>query len=125
MRAQRLMLWCGVAVGMAAIALASPMAAQGPGLRGSIPRTADGHPDLQGTYDIATITPLDRPAQFGSVGGPEVDPNPRRQRSASGLDSGLSYALAGPAALSEASGLTAPRKYAALRRAASGFIRGT
>jgi hypothetical protein len=60
------MLWCGVAVGMAAIALASPVAAQGPALRGSIPRTADGHPDLQGTYDIATITPLDRPAQFGS-----------------------------------------------------------
>jgi hypothetical protein len=47
-RAQRLRLWCGVAVGMAAIALASPIAAQGPALRGSIPRTADGHPDLQG-----------------------------------------------------------------------------
>src|SRR5256885_6748981 len=23
-------------------------------------RTADGHPDLQGTYDIATMTPLER-----------------------------------------------------------------
>jgi hypothetical protein len=29
-------------------------------------RTADGHPDLQGTYEIATITPLERPAQFGN-----------------------------------------------------------
>src|SRR5437867_6487384 len=26
------------------------------------PRTADGHPDLQGTYDVATMTPLERPA---------------------------------------------------------------
>jgi hypothetical protein len=29
-------------------------------------RTADGHPDLQGTYDVATITPLERPSTFGS-----------------------------------------------------------
>jgi hypothetical protein len=29
-------------------------------------RTADGHPDLQGVYEIATITPLERPAQFGT-----------------------------------------------------------
>jgi len=28
----------------------------------SIPRTADGHPDLQGTYDLATLTPLERRA---------------------------------------------------------------
>ena len=27
-----------------------------------IPRTADGHPDLQGTYDLATLTPLERRA---------------------------------------------------------------
>ena len=26
-----------------------------------LPRTADGHPDLQGTYDLATITPVERP----------------------------------------------------------------
>ena len=30
------------------------------------PRTADGHPDLQGTYDVATLTPLERPATFGN-----------------------------------------------------------
>jgi hypothetical protein len=29
---------------------------------GSVPRTPDGHPDLQGTYDLATLTPLTRPA---------------------------------------------------------------
>src|SRR5437773_9851135 len=29
-------------------------------------RTPGGHPDLQGVYEIATITPLERPAQFGN-----------------------------------------------------------
>lgn len=28
------------------------------------PRTADGHPDLQGIWSNATITPLERPAEF-------------------------------------------------------------
>src|SRR5215813_13361687 len=28
----------------------------------SLPRTPDGHPDLQGTYDLATLTPLERRA---------------------------------------------------------------
>ena len=32
----------------------------------SAPRTPDGHPDLQGTYDLATLTPLERPAMFGN-----------------------------------------------------------
>src|SRR5262245_28675917 len=30
------------------------------------PRTSDGHPDFQGTYDVATITPLERPAGLGN-----------------------------------------------------------
>jgi hypothetical protein len=29
---------------------------------GGVPRMPDGHPDLQGTYDIASLTPLERPA---------------------------------------------------------------
>jgi hypothetical protein len=28
----------------------------------NVPRLADGHPDLQGTYDLATITPMERAA---------------------------------------------------------------
>src|SRR4249920_2742637 len=28
----------------------------------AIPRLADGHPDLQGTYDLATLTPVERAA---------------------------------------------------------------
>src|SRR5688500_4110494 len=30
-----------------------------------VPRTPWGHPDLQGTWDYKTITPLERPQQFG------------------------------------------------------------
>src|SRR5215218_5938401 len=30
--------------------------------KSAIPRTADGHPDLTGTYDLATLTPVERPA---------------------------------------------------------------
>lgn len=32
----------------------------------AIARTADGHPDLQGMYDVATITQLERPKEFGN-----------------------------------------------------------
>jgi hypothetical protein len=32
----------------------------------TLPRTPDGHPDLQGTYDLATMTPLERPAALGT-----------------------------------------------------------
>ncbi len=32
---------------------------------GEIPRRPDGRPDLSGTYDIATLTPLQRPSELG------------------------------------------------------------
>ena len=32
---------------------------------GGIPRTPSGHPDLSGTYDVSTLTPLNRPEEFG------------------------------------------------------------
>src|SRR5215831_14663019 len=34
-------------------------------------RLADGHPDLQGTYDIATMTPLERPRNAPPAYSPE------------------------------------------------------
>ena len=40
------------------LAAAPPAATTGP-------RTADGHPDLSGMYDIATLTPLNRPGNVG------------------------------------------------------------
>jgi hypothetical protein len=43
-----------------------PLAAQSAGQRPTTAlRTADGHPDFQGTYDVSTITPLQRPAGLG------------------------------------------------------------
>ena len=32
-----------------------------------IRRTADGRPDLSGTYDGSTLTPLERPPEFGDL----------------------------------------------------------
>jgi hypothetical protein len=29
-----------------------------------VPRTPDGRPDLQGVWSFATLTPLERPAEF-------------------------------------------------------------
>ncbi len=46
--------------------LVAGVAAQAPAKKpapaGGIPRMADGHPDLQGTYDLGTLTPLERAA---------------------------------------------------------------
>ena len=44
---------------LACLTLAASMTAA------DIPRTADGRPDLSGTYDAATLTPLQRPAKYG------------------------------------------------------------
>ena len=33
-----------------------------PAAKRSVPRLPDGHPDLQGMYDLATLTPVERPA---------------------------------------------------------------
>ncbi|MBZ5610890.1 MAG: hypothetical protein LAP38_21715 [Acidobacteriia bacterium] len=51
----------------AAALMAAPLAAQAPAARKkswTMPRLGDGHPDLQGIWTNATITPLERPAQF-------------------------------------------------------------
>src|SRR5438093_641661 len=46
------------AVAAAVISIA-PLAGQ---TKSAVPRLADGHPDLQGTYDLATLTPVERTA---------------------------------------------------------------
>ena len=45
------------------LALAAPAVIQAQ----EIPRTPGGRPDLSGTYDIATLTPLQRPERFGDT----------------------------------------------------------
>jgi hypothetical protein len=61
----------GVALGLVAL-MALPAAGQvtntmtntnaltNTAARSDLPRTPEGHPDLQGTYDLATMTPLER-----------------------------------------------------------------
>lgn len=51
------------------ITLSSSVAGQSPrrpAPANALPRTADGHPDLQGVFDYATATPLQRPAAFAN-----------------------------------------------------------
>ena len=50
----------GMAVGLVLVAAAVAMSAA----EKDIPRTSDGHPDLQGTWSYATLTTLERPAEF-------------------------------------------------------------
>jgi hypothetical protein len=38
----------------------------------TVPRLADGRPDLQGTYDLNTLTPVDRPRDMPAVLTPEA-----------------------------------------------------
>src|ERR1700680_4869884 len=57
----------GVAIAAAWLASGS-LAAQVPAAatkRGTLARTVDGRPDLQGIYNVATITPLERLTGFG------------------------------------------------------------
>ena len=56
-------------IGALAVLIAAPLPGQAPkpaakAKSGKIPRTSDGHPDLQGVWTNATITPLERPARF-------------------------------------------------------------
>ena len=52
-----------------AAALAGGLVASGAGFAAdgarAIPRRPDGRPDLSGTYDVATLTPVERPAKLG------------------------------------------------------------
>jgi hypothetical protein len=64
MRARSLTLVAGVLVAAAAGWSTSIAAGQPPAAAAArnIPRMPDGHPDLQGTYDVGTMTPVERAA---------------------------------------------------------------
>jgi hypothetical protein len=51
-----------IIAGVLTIALVVPTPAQTTKTKYTPPRTPDGHPDLSGMYDLATLTPLERPA---------------------------------------------------------------
>lgn len=50
-----------VTLGLLSVILTAPLIAQS---KKAPPRTPDGHPDLQGTWTNATLTPMERPAEF-------------------------------------------------------------
>ncbi len=52
-----------LAAAAAVIFLAAPVATAVEG--DALPRTASGRPDFTGSYDVATLTPLNRPVEFG------------------------------------------------------------
>ena len=56
-----------VAADRSACPVACPCAAAKAAASAPVPRTPWGHPDLQGTWDYKTITPLERPAQYGDL----------------------------------------------------------
>lgn len=50
-----------------AVCLAVPVAPQSSKSKpAAIPRTSDGHPDLQGVWTNATLTPMERPAKYAN-----------------------------------------------------------
>ena len=51
--------------GLLAAVIAAPVLAESQASK-AVPRTSDGHPDLQGVWTNATITPLERPAEFAT-----------------------------------------------------------
>jgi hypothetical protein len=60
----------GLCIAIAAVALLSPAAAQAPTRDGGqwvVPRTPDGHPDLQGNWTNSTLTPFERREGRGQV----------------------------------------------------------
>ncbi len=52
-------------LGLLAIVLAAPLPSQvSAKAKKTVPRATDGHPDLQGTWTNATLTPMERPAEL-------------------------------------------------------------
>src|SRR5262245_60105847 len=58
---------CVTATSLAAQTPKAPAKPSAPPTKASTPlRLADGHPDLQNLYDVATVTPLERPTETDS-----------------------------------------------------------
>lgn len=95
-------------MGMVVMTLSGPVAAQAPARPGgqgatAIPRTPDGHPDLQGVWTNATITRMERPPEFAgkaTVTDAEAKAYEEKDNATSSLDtsvdSGFNRATGGP-----------------------------
>jgi len=67
MRKLSLMLIAALVSVIAGVSVAGQSTSTGKKPAMTIKRTPDGHPDLQGMYDLATLTPLERPAGAKAV----------------------------------------------------------
>ena len=56
-----------IALGLGVLAVAALAAPPAAAQSGDIPRTASGRPDLSGTYDVSTLTPMQRPTELGET----------------------------------------------------------
>ncbi len=74
---------------VALVGIAAPMLAAGDE---DIPRTASGRPDFSGHYDVATLTPLMRPAAFGDELFMSREEADRRVKQAASLRAATSQA---------------------------------
>jgi hypothetical protein len=72
----RILTLFAIPVLVAGVAAQTP--AKKPAPAGGIPRMADGHPDLQGTYDLGTLTPLERAAGSPRGAGRAAQRRPER-----------------------------------------------
>jgi hypothetical protein len=72
------------------LALATSLIAQTPvqpSKNWTAPRTADGHPDFQGVWTNATLTPMDRPKEFdGKATASEAEARAYEQKDLSSND---------------------------------------
>ncbi len=77
----RILTAASLALGVSVAALmTASLAGQAPVRGAALPRTPDGHPDLTGVYDLATLTPLERPAIFGDRKGITVEEAKRLEK---------------------------------------------
>jgi hypothetical protein len=53
--------WCLSGLAIVGVVFGPAVVAQ----ESEIRRTASGHPDLSGTYDVSTLTPMERPVELG------------------------------------------------------------
>ena len=54
-----------ITIGLGALTVVCLLAPVAAAQNGDIPRTPSGRPDLSGTYDVSTLTPMQRPEEFG------------------------------------------------------------